>query len=152
MQNALLQINTGCGKRRKDVQQQPSVSGYWGEKLQRIKEAITLNGVCIRQSLCMHGERAEAPRAASRASLGNNCFGAMCQAPLMDNTNQPRAQLLQRLSTTTTDSPGKPGQGTHLLWGPIFLQGETDYSGWLSQGSCLFCASKERQCFCWYLP
>lgn len=62
---------------------------YWGEKLQRIKEAITLNGVCIRQSLCMHRERAEALRAASRASLGNNCCGAVHRAPLMDNTNQP---------------------------------------------------------------
>lgn len=88
MQNVFMQINMGCGKGRKDIQQQQSVSvRILGKKLQHIKKAITLNRVCIHQSICMHREHAEVWRAASHAGLGNNYSGATCQVLLMDHTN-----------------------------------------------------------------
>ena len=123
----------GCGKRRKDIQQQQSFSvRILGEKLQHIKKAITLNRVCIHQSICMHREHAEARRAASHGGLGNNYSGAVRRALLMDHTNRWREETSR--SSALVDAKchyefATPAWASHALpLGSCFLKGEMDYT------------------------
>lgn len=115
----------GGSKWRKDVQQQQSFSvRILGEKLQHIKKAITLNGVCIHQSICMHREHAEAGRAASHAGLGNNYSGAVRRALLMDHTRSMARRKTQELSSHRRQvplrihhtSPGKSRAASGVLF------------------------------------
>lgn len=80
----------------------------------------------------MHGEHAEAQRAANHAGLGNNYSGGVHWALLwITQTGAEKkylgAQLSQTLSVAT-DSPQQPGQVTCRLWGSTFLKGEVDYT------------------------
>lgn len=141
----------GCGKWRKDVQQQRSFSVriLGGGKLQHIKQAITLNRVCIHQSICMQREHAEAWRAASHAGLGNNYSGAACRALLMDRANRWREKTMQELGSCGCQAPLRV---RHIGLGKSFLKGEADYTGCFSQGSCLVCARKKQRYFCCCSP